>query len=181
MARQHDESLGPGADRSEPVPEHVQLSDLTPAAQQRAQDRLRQAGYYAQAAARIQHALEQEQIPAVFSLQPELILSSKPLTAVEVKFAHHMRQISRRYTTYMYQELRPAISRLMAESSRRNGSVFVDLGNTFKDIREKTFTDYCHLTPRGDDLIAEQLYQAMAPTLIAKLIAANPAATTSPK
>ena len=181
MARQHDESLGPGADRAEHVPEHVQWSDLTAAAQQRAKDRLRQAGYYAQAVARIQHALEQEQIPAVFSLQPELILSSKPLTAVEVKFADHMRQISRRYTTYMYQELRPAISRLMAESSRRNDSVFVDLGDTFKDVREKTFTDYCHLTPRGNDLIAEQLYQAMTPALIAKLMAANPAATASPK
>ena len=42
------QSLGPGADPSEPVAEHVQLSDLAPAAQQRAKDRLRQAGYYAQ-------------------------------------------------------------------------------------------------------------------------------------
>ena len=76
------------------------------------------------AAARLQHALAFEGIPAVFSLQPELILSPKPLTAVEAKFADHTRQISRRYITYMYQELQPAISRLMAESCQRNGSVF---------------------------------------------------------
>jgi lysophospholipase L1-like esterase len=173
QALKHDPSFGPGADPSEPVAEHVQFSDLSPAAQQRAKDRLRQAGYYAQECARLQHALEFEGIPAVFSLQPELILSPKPLTAVEARFSDYTRQNNRRYITYMYQELSAAISRQMAESCQRNGSIFVDLGDTFKGVREKTFSDYCHLTPRGNELIAERLYQSIAPDLIPKLIAAT--------
>jgi hypothetical protein len=112
-------------------------------------------------------------------LQPELILTPKPLTPVEVKFADHMRQISRRYITYMYQELRPAISRLMTESCQKNGSVYVDLGDTFRSVPEKTFTDYCHLTPRGNELIAERLYQAMLPGIIPKLIAGSAPALAS--
>lgn len=183
LAGQQEKAFGPGADPSEPVSTPVQFSDLSPASQGRARKRLAQAGYYTLMAERLYNALAHEGIPALFSLQPELILSQKPLTATEAKFADHTRQIWRRYITYMYEQMRPAISRRMTESAQRNGFVFVDLGDAFRNVREKTFSDYCHMTPKGNELIAECLYQVMAPALIPKLITVTApalASTTGP-
>ena len=97
-------------------------------------------------------------------MQPELILSGKSMTPVEAKFAdYYQRKVSGRYVTYMYETMRSDISRQMAASAVREGYTYVDLVDTLVRVKEKTFTDYCHLTPKGNDLIAERLYQAMSP------------------
>ena len=169
---QERNQFGPPPD-SGPVPTPVAPGDLTAELRQRAERNLTHAGYYAQMAERIASALDHEKIPAVFALQPEIILSPKPLTPVETKFAAHMREVSGRYGTYMYEQLRPRIAQDMADSARRNGFTFVDTADAFRDVREKTFTDYCHLTPRGNELMADKLYDAMTAALIPRLIASS--------
>jgi hypothetical protein len=79
----------------------------------------------------------------------------------------------------MYEQMRPDISRKMAASAERNGYTYLDLIDGFREIKEKTFTDYCHLTPRGNEVIAERLYQAMSPVLIPKLLNGTAAAMSS--
>ncbi|HUI80266.1 MAG TPA: SGNH/GDSL hydrolase family protein [Bryobacteraceae bacterium] len=175
LARQQEKAYGPGADPAEPVTSPVRFGDIPAAQQRRAKANLAQIDYYPQMAQRLFAALAHEGIPALFSMQPELILSPKPLTPIEAKFANYTRQISRRYITYMYEQMQPAISHLMAEAAQRDGFVFVDLGDTFRSVREKTFTDYCHMTPRGNQLIADRLYKAMEPALIPKLVASTAA------
>jgi lysophospholipase L1-like esterase len=178
LAGRHDAAFT-GVDAGKPVQSPVQLADLAPALQQRAHENLAQDGYYVQAAERLHNALAHEGVESLFSLQPELILSNKPLTPVEMKFGEHYRQVSGRYVIYMYEQMRPDISRQMAAAAERNRYTYVDLIDVFRQSTEKTFTDYCHLTPRGNELIAERLYQVMSPGLIVKLVAASAASAMS--
>ena len=60
----------------------------------------------------------------------------------------------------------------MTASAKTKGFIFVDLEDVFDAVAEKTFTDYCHLTPKGDEVIAERLYKAIAPALTSHLIEA---------
>jgi lysophospholipase L1-like esterase len=168
-------AFGPGIDPKEPVKSPVHFTDLSPAAQIAATRSLANAGYYATAVKRLRTALEQEHIPVLFSLQPELLTNPKPLTSVEAKFADYTRQVGRRLNTYLWEQLRPVIAREMNEASRRDHFTFVDLDEAFRDVREKAFTDYCHLTPLGNERIAEALYKAMDPELIARLTGEHPA------
>ncbi len=156
---------------TEAIPVPVKLTDLDPAQQQQARDRMQRAVYYPTMAKRLQNELRFEGIPALFSMQPELILSVKPFSAAEKKFADYMRKISGRRNVYLYENLRPEISRLMAQTAQEQGFVFVDLQNAYDDTSEKTFTDYCHLTPKGNQLVAQRLYATMEPRIIAELIA----------
>jgi len=170
--RQHrrEEAIG-GVPDARGKPAHIPVleEDLSPALRQRANENLTQAGYYVQMAERLQKMLSYEGVEAMFSLQPELILSDKPLTPVEARFVEHTKTIYGPYVTYMYENLRPRISRDMTESSARNHYVYVDLGDTFRDVKEKAFSDYCHLTPLANQLIAQRLFSTMSRELIAKL------------
>jgi lysophospholipase L1-like esterase len=178
LAGRHDAALG-GADVGQSVRSPVQWEDLAPALQQRARENLAKDAYYTQMAERLHNTLAHEGIESLFSMQPELILSGKPMTAVEAKFAEHYKQISGRYTIYMYEHMRPDVCRQMAAAAERNSHTFVDLVDTFRQVKEKTFTDYCHLTPKGNELLAERLYEAMSPTLIPKLVAASAASASA--
>jgi lysophospholipase L1-like esterase len=179
MAGRQDDAFAGAPDAGQPVRSPVQLDDLTPALQQRARQSLGKASYYAQMAERLRSALAHEGVESLFSMQPELILSEKPMTPAEATFAAHYKTISGRYAIYMYEHMRPEISRQMAAAAERNGSTYVDLVDTFGQVGEKTFTDYCHLTPKGNERIAERLYQAMLPALIPKLVAASGSAAPS--
>ncbi|HEY7335958.1 MAG TPA: hypothetical protein VH639_13810 [Bryobacteraceae bacterium] len=170
LGRLQDQGIGPGADPSEPVHSPVQWADLSQKDRESAARSLANVGYYTQMAERLESALAHEGVPAIFSMQPELIPSRKRLTPVEEKFAGYTRQISRRRITYLWENLRPRIVSDMAASAKRNRYTFVDLEDAFDDMSEKAFTDYCHLTPAANERIAEKLYQAMDPALIARLI-----------
>ncbi len=135
LSGRQDEAFGGAPDAGQAVPTPVRLEDLTPALQQRARVNLAQDSYYTQMAERLHSALAHEGVEAMFSMQPELILSGKPLTPVEAKFAEHYRKISGPYTIYMYEQMRPDISRQMAASAVRNGYTYVDLLDTFQQVR----------------------------------------------
>jgi lysophospholipase L1-like esterase len=165
------DAFGSGGDHDLPVPVPVKLDDLKPPWREMAVKNMKSSVYYSTEVERISSALGHEGIPVLHSLQPELILSHKPLTSTEQKFASHMRDISGRYITYMYENLRPEISRRMATSAEKNGFAYVDLEDVFDGVKEKTFTDYCHLTAGGNERIAERLYQGMEAQLIPQLVA----------
>jgi lysophospholipase L1-like esterase len=179
LAARHEQAFGVAPDAGKPVHSPVRLEDLMPALQQRARENIGKDVYYTQMAERLHAAAAHEKIEVMFALQPELILSQKPVTPVEAGFADYYRKISGRYVTYMYENMRPDISRQMAESAAQNGYTYTDLVDTFRHVKEKTFTDYCHLTPKGNELIAERLYQAMAPSLIPKLVKATGATASA--
>lgn len=103
-------------------------------------------------------------------MQPELILSQKPLTPAEKRFVDYYNRIMGPYNIYLYENLQPEIARQTTAAADRGGYDFLDTRNAFQSVSEKTFTDYCHLTPRGNELIASRIYEQTGLRLLPALL-----------
>ena len=74
------------------------------------------------------------------------------------------------YNIYMYENLQPEIARQTTAAANRGEYEFLDTRNAFQNVSEKTFTDYCHLTPRGNELLADRIYEQMTSRLLPALL-----------
>ena len=165
--------FGGAEDAGQPVHSPVAVNALFPLLQRRASQNLAKVGYYAEEVSRLHNALTHEGILAMFVMQPELILSQKPLTPAEKRFVSSYDQIMGPYNIYMYENLQPEIARQTAAAAHRDGYEFLDTRNVFDNVSEKTFTDYCHLTPRGNQLIADRIYEQMTSRLLPSLLSSH--------
>lgn len=147
------------------------MSDLSPPRQEQAKRALGRVGQYTTMAERVHHALRFEGIETIHTLQPELMFSRKPLTRVEVALLDHTRATNGRYVDYLYENMRPEISRRMTASAQANAYTFVDLQDALDTTAKKAFTDYCHLSSHGNELLAGRIYEAMRGKLIPQLVA----------
>jgi lysophospholipase L1-like esterase len=136
----------------------VQLAELTAEEQQEAKKAISHVDYYALAARRIHRVAQLEGIRAIFSLQPQLTLSHKAFTDSEKRLYEFHRKASGPLFMYVYEQLYPQISQRMSAAAAQDGFLFVDLTNVFDASSEQTFTDYCHMTPAGNRLIAERIF-----------------------
>jgi len=157
-------------DVGQPVHSPVALNTLSPALQRRAAENLAKAGYYAQEVGRLHNALAYEGVLTMFVMQPELILSQKPLAPAEKRFVDAFDRLMGPYSIYMYENLQPEIARQTTAAANLGGYDFVDTRYVFQTVSEKTFTDYCHLTPRGNELIADRIYEQMVSRLLPALL-----------
>ncbi len=147
------------APRQASVP--VKASELTAEEQAQAGKALRQAGYYAMAARRIHRILQLASVRPVFLLQPQLILSRKPPTETEKKLAAFHRVTKGPLFIYAYEQLYPEIARQMNEAAQQDGFHFLSLVDVFDRAPEQAFSDYCHLTPDGNGIIADRIIEFM--------------------
>ncbi len=53
--------------------------------------------------------------------------------------------------------------------ARDVGAHFIDLTGVYSEVPEQAYTDYCHLTPLGNEIVARHIGQRLLP-----LIAAGP-------
>lgn len=172
--------FGAPEDGGQPVHSPVSLTSLSPALQHRAAENMAKAGYYAQEVGRLHNALAYEGVLTMFVMQPELILSQKPLTPTEKRFVDYYDQIMGPYNIYMYENLQPEIARQTTAAANAGGYDFLDTRYVFQQVSEKTFTDYCHLTPRGNELIAGRIYEQMTSRLLPKLLSAHDPSESDP-
>jgi lysophospholipase L1-like esterase len=116
---------------------------------------------------RIGVLLQHEAVQAVFMLQPQLLLERDRTT---------MTPIERRLFEFDAQSYRPNYERFvqlatpwLAEQERqmaqRVGATFIDLTSAFKNVPGQVYTDYCHLTPHGNDVVAGIIAQRIAPLI----------------
>ena len=145
----------------------VMFSDLNSMEQARFNTIQSQLGFYTHAARQIQRVLELDGVKAVFLLYPEVQVTHKPLTDSEQQFLKSELQLPG--YTYWIQQSFPKISTQMQASAREDGFTFLDLTNAFDDTSEQTFSDNVHLTPAGNRIIAERLFQALKQTLADKI------------
>jgi hypothetical protein len=61
--------------------------------------------------------------------------------------------------------LYPELSRRLSADAAKQGYGFLDLTNVFDAANFQTFTDYCHLTPDGNRIIADRLFDALRDSL----------------
>jgi hypothetical protein len=104
--------------------------------------------------------LQHEGIPAIFMLQPVLILERDHISRmppVERELFDFMVGWQDNYEDFMVRAT-PHLSELIDETVTPLGGRFTDLTNVFSaEWSEQVFTDYVHLTPYGNRLIAARM------------------------
>lgn len=103
--------------------------------------------------------LQHEQIPAIFFLQPILILERHNLARmpkVEQELFAFMDAWRENYEEFMLRAV-PFISDRIEATVTPLGGRYVDLTDIYRDAHEQVYTDYVHLTPYGNRLVAERM------------------------
>src|SRR2546430_1042649 len=98
-----------------------------------------------------------EGVTDIFALQPDLAASRKPRTDIEQRLDDLHRRAEGSLFVYGFQTLYPRLSAQLAADAGKQGYRFLDLTDVFDSTSGKVFTDYCHLTPEGNRLVAARL------------------------
>jgi len=110
--------------------------------------------------------LRQEGVVPVFTLQPELVFKQqKILTPLE-------QQIYRELDTEWQQNFveyknlaRPIVTEYARRAAAGAGAQYYDLTDIYGGVTDDVYTDYCHLTPAGNQRLAEYLGEKLLPTV----------------
>ena len=123
--------------------------------------------------------LERLGVDAVFALQPEIAFEqSKTWSELEELIHHEMVNYWPEGYLEFKNRARPMVLDKLRAAAETSGASTLDLTDIYGDLEETAFTDYCHLTPDGNRVLAE----SVAPTILALLeqrVAGSLAATAS--
>jgi lysophospholipase L1-like esterase len=139
---------------------------LTPARRAAVAAAVDKAGYFTRIARQIHRTLEVSGVPAVFLLQPELVLTRKPMGDTEARLAAYDRSIGGAIHSYCFEQLHAALAQEMTRAAATEGFRFLNLLDVFDGTAEQAFTDFAHLTPAGNASVAERLFRVLADTLL---------------
>ncbi|HKE24689.1 MAG TPA: SGNH/GDSL hydrolase family protein [Bryobacteraceae bacterium] len=95
---------------------------------------------------------------AIFVLQPEISLTRKSLAAKEERQQNYWIKLEGPFYDRGFQTLYPLLSRQLVANSQAEGSRFLDLTAVFDRMKIQTFTDFCHLTPAGNEAVAAAIF-----------------------
>jgi lysophospholipase L1-like esterase len=98
---------------------------------------------------------------AVFVLQPQMAGTRKPLTGIEARLFDYWTRLEP-LDVYGLRTLYPQLSGRLTAAAASEGYRFVDLTSVFDHANVQTFTDYCHLTPAGNQIIADAIFDSLA-------------------
>lgn len=128
--------------------------------------------------------LRQRGIPAVFMLQPMLIMerdraTALPDTAMERRlFQFNVDSYLPNYEAFM-KMANPWVVAYEQAMAQRVGATFLDLTWAFRGVPGQVYTDYCHLTPRGNEVVATVIGAHITPILRSRPGAASAASAAS--
>jgi hypothetical protein len=137
------------------------LSELTPAERSGAAAALANARYYAHTVRQIHRMLALDGIKCVCFLQPILLLSGKRLTDSEKRLADYERDGGGALYCYLFRQIYNQWNRDLAEASKVEGFEFINLEDVFNETDQQAFTDFAHLTPDGNRIVAQRIFQVL--------------------
>lgn len=109
---------------------------------------------YAQNLLHFNDSLKRDGVRGLFLLQPELIMDkSKPLTDIERAIRNHMLLSDRGFEVNFFSQVEQKGQALRASDNLP----FFSLLQAFDGITGEVYTDYCHMTPSGNELLAGKL------------------------
>ncbi|HUK21868.1 MAG TPA: SGNH/GDSL hydrolase family protein [Gemmatimonadales bacterium] len=120
-------------------------------------------------------------VRAVFMLQPMLILERdrKPMPSIERKlFDFEVASYLPNYEQFMLQAV-PYVRAQEEATARDVGATFLDLTGLYAGVSRQTFTDYCHLTPLGNAILARYVASRILPMIRHDVHGLRPVAFTS--
>jgi lysophospholipase L1-like esterase len=103
----------------------------------------------------------------VFMLQPMLILERghKPMPEMEQQlFAFNVESYLPNYEQFIRRAVTMVHERETAMASEL-GAQFIDLTGIYGGVEEQIYTDYVHLTPRGNELLARYVADRLVPVI----------------
>ena len=138
------------------------LAGMSPDEQRRYRLAVNKIDVYMRPVRQIHRLAEMEGTKTLFVLQPQLALTRKPLTSIEGRLLDYWSKIDGPLYVYGFQTLYPRLSSELARGSATEGYQFLDLTGVFDSMSVQTFTDYCHLTPVGDQAVADAIFDSLA-------------------
>jgi lysophospholipase L1-like esterase len=111
--------------------------------------------------------LRDEGVVPVFMLQPMLILERdhKPMTDIEQRlFAFNVESYLPNYEPFIHRPVTLVQERERAMAAEL-GAQFIDLTGIYGGVAEQIYTDYVHLTPRGNELLARHVAERLVPVI----------------
>lgn len=101
----------------------------------------------------------------LFALQPQIAVTRKALTSTEGKLLEYWVKLDRSLYVYGFHTLYPRLSSELSDGARAEGYQFVDLTGVFDHMSAQAFTDYCHLSPAGNQAVADALFDSLAASM----------------
>jgi lysophospholipase L1-like esterase len=144
---------------------HPDFASLTADDRQRVGAAARRLGDYPHTVRQIQRLAALDGTQALFVLQPQIAVTRKPLTSVETRLFNYWSKVDGALYVYGFQTLYPQLSAQLTSAARTEGYRFLDLTAVFDRAGVQTFTDYCHLTPAGNQMIADAIFDSLASSL----------------
>ena len=138
------------------------LAGMSPDEQRRYRLALGKIDAYMRPVRQIQRLAEMEGTKTLFVLQPQLAVTRKPLTSIESRLLDYWSKVDGPLYVYGFQTLYPRLSSELAQGAATEGYRFLDLAGVFDRMNVQTFTDYCHLTPAGDQAVADAIFDSLA-------------------
>jgi lysophospholipase L1-like esterase len=141
------------------------FSDLTPNQQLQFTTSDSQLDAYLTQVRRLHAILALQGIGDLFVLQPYLNLTHKELAGNEYRLTGYLQRVESPLFVFGLTALYPKLSCRLSADAAKQGYKFLDITNIFDTTRSQTFTDYCHLTPEGNRIIADRLFEALRDSL----------------
>ena len=101
----------------------------------------------------------------VFVLQPQIALTRKRLTGIEARLFEYWSKMDGPLEVYGFQTLYPLLSSRLTNDAATKEYHFLDLSNVFDQTNVQVFTDYCHLTSAGNQMVANAIFDSFAASL----------------
>jgi lysophospholipase L1-like esterase len=126
--------------------------------------------------------LQAESVRTVFMLQPLLILERqrRGMPPIERQlFDFNVASWPVNYEEFSHRAM-PFIRERETAMAARVGATFLDLSQPFDGVEEQVYTDYAHLTPRGNELLAQRIAAHVLPMIRADVPPSAVPAATAP-
>ncbi len=121
--------------------------------------------------------LAHERVDALFALQPEIAFEqSKRRSEIEQKIYDEMLNYWPEGYVEFKNRARPIVLGLLERAAAVGGAQTIDLSDIYGGLEETAYTDYCHLTPDGNRVLAEHLAPRVASMLRDRVARQSPAA-----
>ncbi len=116
---------------------------------------------------RIGLILRDARVTAAFMLQPLLILErdQKPMPPIErALFEFDVSSRPTNYEALMHAAI-PYIREQEEKMARDVEAHFIDLTRVYAGVPQQAYTDYCHLTPLGNEIVARHIGERLLPLI----------------
>jgi lysophospholipase L1-like esterase len=140
---------------------HPDFDSLTSSEQHQYRAAANRLSSYIRTVRQIHRVAELEKTQAVFVLQPQIAVTRKPLTNTETQLLDYWSRLDGPLFVYGFQTLYPQLSSLLSAGAETDGYRFLNATNAFDGTSVQAFTDYCHLTPAGNQAMAEVIFNSL--------------------